>query len=804
MDPTSPAYELLHEGLRRTLWDMGWKSLRPLQENAIRAVFSGEQHLILSAATAAGKTEAAFLPILSKIADEPAGSVRAIYVGPLKALINDQFSRVEDLCTRLEFPVHRWHGDVGDSAKSRLLSEPSGVLLITPESLESLFINRTARLGRLFGGLRFAVIDELHSFLDNERGLHLRSLLSRLRWLDATLPPEEDLESGSFLPLPPGEGRGEGLRPTGPFLATEHPLRLVGLSATLGDFAPARRFLDPDRPDDVVLIDDKSDKKELKLRIHAYPVVPTPSSAQGSAEDMPVRAQAPPHTEDPPEVVPTPSSARGSAEAMPVRAPAPLPADDQTTLAMARDIVGHCAGQTNLVFAESKADVEEFADACSRLAAAQRLRDTFVVHHGSLAADIRVEAEESLKSGQPTTAFCSSTLEMGIDIGSVRMVGQIGPPHSVASLKQRVGRSGRRPGEARIFRVYVRCPAPAAPDDFPATLHLPLVQSIAVTQLLLDGWIEPQEPPQCDLSTLTHQIISTIAEKSGRRADALYESLCIRGPFRDIDQRLFAQLLRQLASRDVIEQTAEGDLILGLVGEKLRKDWTFYAAFNSPQEYAIVAGDRTLGKLSGLLAVGDCILFAGQRWRVAELDRERMEARVAPSPSGRASFSGGGQGIHAAVVEKMRQILASAEPAGFLTPAGQEILARARQAAVGLRNRGIRPGTGKQTLLLTWAGSRVQQTLLAMLESHKVSGVDHGIALRIDGDEPAARGALQAVMDLKTTPEQLAESLKDPADRKFDYLLGTGLLNQSRARMLVDVPGAVALAGELLGRMRNA
>src|SRR5688500_4522407 len=160
---------------------MGWTKLRTLQVESIRHVLRSLDDLLICAATASGKTEAAFLPILSKIADEPVGSVRAIYVGPLKALINDQFERVGELCAYLEVTVYSWHGDVTASKKANQVQSAGGVLLITPESLESLFVNRSQHLSRLFAGLRFVVIDELHSFLDNERGLHLLSLLGSVQ-----------------------------------------------------------------------------------------------------------------------------------------------------------------------------------------------------------------------------------------------------------------------------------------------------------------------------------------------------------------------------------------------------------------------------------------------------------------------------------------------------------------------------------------------------------------------------------------------------------------------------------------------
>lgn len=138
----SAAFERLHEQIKRWVWDQGWTDLRDIQERAIAPILDGGRDVIIAAATAGGKTEAAFLPICSRVIQQPTGSVRALYVSPLKALINDQFDRLDRLCERLEIPVHRWHGDVSSSHKRQLLSDPAGILLITPESLEAVFVLR--------------------------------------------------------------------------------------------------------------------------------------------------------------------------------------------------------------------------------------------------------------------------------------------------------------------------------------------------------------------------------------------------------------------------------------------------------------------------------------------------------------------------------------------------------------------------------------------------------------------------------------------------------------------------------------
>src|SRR5437867_1601915 len=103
------AFALFHPGVQRAIWELGWKQLRPIQAEAAQILLGGDGHLLICAATASGKTEAAFLPIISTLTAGPHDSIRAIYVGPLKALINDQFGRLDRLCERLEVPVHRWH-----------------------------------------------------------------------------------------------------------------------------------------------------------------------------------------------------------------------------------------------------------------------------------------------------------------------------------------------------------------------------------------------------------------------------------------------------------------------------------------------------------------------------------------------------------------------------------------------------------------------------------------------------------------------------------------------------------------------
>ena len=189
------------------IYSRGWETLRPLQTAAAQVIFATDDNLLLSALTASGKTEAAFFPILTDLAENPADSIACLYIAPLKALINDQYDRLKDICEGSGVPVWRYHGDVSAAQKRKMFKRPQGVLQITPESLESLIINKHADIPRLFGDLRYVVIDELHSFLRSDRGGQTFCLLERLNRL-------------------------AGVKP-----------RRIGLSATIGDPKAAGQFL---------------------------------------------------------------------------------------------------------------------------------------------------------------------------------------------------------------------------------------------------------------------------------------------------------------------------------------------------------------------------------------------------------------------------------------------------------------------------------------------------------------------------------------------------------------------------------
>lgn len=233
-DGGSQGFALLDVRIQRWIWSEGWTALRDAQEKAIPALIDADRDVIIAAATAAGKTEAAFFPILTHMLRHEPDIGSVLYISPLKALINDQWGRLMGLCDSLDIPVVAWHGDVAASRKHKFIKNGRGVLLITPESLEALFVRRGTAMPGLMSKLRYVVVDELHAFIGSERGKQLQSLMCRLER---------------------AVGRG---------------LPRVGLSATLGDMGLAAQFLRSDNPDPVDLIEAGSGGQELKILVKGY------------------------------------------------------------------------------------------------------------------------------------------------------------------------------------------------------------------------------------------------------------------------------------------------------------------------------------------------------------------------------------------------------------------------------------------------------------------------------------------------------------------------------------------------------
>ena len=719
-------FDCLHPEVQRWIYDQGWHQLRDIQAKAINGVLGSDDDLIISAATAAGKTEAAFLPVLTVVTEKPADSFDVLYISPLKALINDQFRRLEVLAERLELPVLRWHGDASALAKAKAIAKPRGIVLITPESIEALLVRRGLEVRRLIQGTKFVIIDELHAFLSSERGVHLLSLLRRL-----------EAQAG-------------------------HPLRKIGLSATIGDFSTAKAFLNPSAPERVQVLQSDGAQSELMLQVRGY---------------------REPYHEGREATPATPASA---------------------------EIIEHLfkilRGSKNLVFAPRRQQVEEYADGLLKRCEDASVPNEFYPHHGSLAKGLREDLEERLKDGTlPTTAIATTTLELGIDIGAVESVAQIGPPSSIAGLRQRLGRSGRREGQASKLRIYVTEPDHAEKTDLFTRLRPDVVQAVAAVRLLVARWIEPGLTTLGQASTLLHQILAVIRERGGIMPANLYILLCGPGPFSACTQSEFAGLLRMMGASNpkLIEQAPDGLLMLGAGGEQITDRYDFYAVFATEDEFRIVTGERELGKVPifNPLAKGDYLTFAGRRWIVEAVDDKAKIVNVHSAPAGRVPKFPAQEGapLHDQLLLEMHRVYCSNERPVFVDVKAAELLAEGREAFNTLtldRNKMIQGGD--DAFLFLWRGTAATDTFRLALAREGITTEAETLGLKAPKCTiTRVRDACKRLRSNPPTARALADLVENIRRQKYDHLISENILRDTFARTCLDITSINAILDAL-------
>jgi ATP-dependent Lhr-like helicase len=710
---------LLDERIQRWIWQKQWTELKDAQERAIPLLVAPGRDVIIAAATASGKTEAAFFPILTRLCAAPEGAL-AMYVSPLKALINDQWDRLEELCEHLDIAVTPWHGDVAESKKRRFLKQPRGCLLITPESLEGLLGRHGHSLQSLFGALEYVVVDELHAFLEDERGKQLQSLLHRIE------------------------------------ISLGRRVVRVGLSATLGEMSLAAEFLRPGHAANVEKLVSVS-PQDLKIILKG------------------------------------------------VREPREDEDDANLGLEAIADDLFRIRGANNLIFPNSRRSVELVADALRARCEQEGVPNEFWPHHGSLSKEIREEAERALKSGErPATAVATTTLELGIDIGAVRSVAQIGPAPSVASLRQRLGRSGRRRGEPAILRAYCMEAELDADSSLSDQLREGLIQTAAQIQLLVRKWFEPPSSCNLHLSTLIQQLLALITERGGVRPADAWEILCASSVFPGLTKAEFAELLKELAAREFLMQESSGLLLHGVKGERAVNHYSFLAAFVGDQEFRVVTAGKMLGSLplSRPVVAGSYLILAGRRWRVLSCIPAERVIEVEPAKSGRVpKFDGGAGEVHDEVRREMRKILESGATLPFVDAAGTQLLTEAQNSYRRLELERFRLlPMGRNVHVLTWLGDAVNDTLATWLTSLNMSAANEGLSVVVFNQ--TRERVFEALTDMHEapnfTPQHLAQFAENLIVEKWDGLLPEGLLRKAYGWRKFDIDGARTVCAEIL------
>lgn len=716
------AFSLLAPELQRWAYRQGWSDLNAVQKAALLPVLEGKSDVIISASTAGGKTEAAFLPALTAVKkDKKIKGVSILCVSPLKALINDQYRRLDLITQDLNIPVTPWHGDISTGFKDKVLKCPSGIILTTPESLESMLINRKNWLQEALHNLKYIIIDEFHAFMGTPRGYQLQSQLHRIDNLCGRLIPR------------------------------------IALSATFSDQNSVSSHLRPrgGLPCKIVCGENK-EKDSLALQLRGYEI----KAPDQSEVNVLVYPQA------------------------------------NDSLELENDLFRLMRGKVNLVFCNSRVTTDTLAFDLKELSEKNFVPNEFFPHHGSLSKNMRESLEHRLIEGRlPTTAVCTATLELGIDISDVNSIAQIDAPLSVASMRQRLGRSGRRDHKA-VLRLFI--PVFDEHPIFNFGLSEEIFLSAAMVNLLLKRWYEPSMEHEYAFSTMIQQTLSVIASFGSVSAKQLYELLCHTGPFLLCSMKTFAQFLRDLGAADLITQLNDGTLALGLTGESLVSDYRFYTAFSTPIEYTIENDGRKIGTapLTRSFEEGETFTFAGQSWIVVFFGTSNRVIGVKkyPEKSLPLLMNGNIGNVHNEVYAEMRRLYVEEDMPAYLNKSAKKLFLKGCETFRKYQlDRRIVINAPAGLEIYPFRSDKVLLTMKLMLKRHgiKCDQLNSHLYLKFTSKDTLAQAVAEIVKEKEVDEIKLVSGIGNLDKEKYDQYLSTDLKRLSYAYCALDIAGAM-------------
>ncbi len=774
------------------IYDHAWENLRGIQVAAGEAIFNTDENVLLTASTASGKTEAAFFPILTEFWEDPPASVGALYIAPLKALINDQFMRLNELCEEADIPVWHWHGDVSSSHKQKLLKHPSGILQITPESLEALLMHRHMAVPRLFCDLRYVVIDELHSLLRGDRGGQTLCLIERLSRMANVNP------------------------------------RRIGLSATIGDPERTGAFLANGTGRGCIIprFEDAGRTWRLSME-HFY--ITGPQAVERAAAEMPRRADGTIEADVlsvesvPGDTLvsdtflsPIGGSDRSTPDVNASPATELAPRTTDSAPENADPGIGYIFERTRghkcLVFVNSREEAEAVCTMLRSYCEAEHEPDRFLIHHGNLSASLRESAEDIMRDDERLdTTVTTATLELGIDIGRLERAFQIDAPFTVSSFLQRTGRTGRR-GAPPEMHFVMREEQPEPRTTMPETIPWKLLQGIALVQLTREEhWVEPPRLDRLPYSLLFHQTMATLASCGELTPAELAARVLTLSYFHRVSADDFRVLLRHLLETEQIQQTEAGGLIVGLAGERITNSFKFYAVFQENEEFTVRSESAELGTIVNPPPPGERIAIAGACWLVEEVDWKRHLVYCTQVKGRVPAYFGDCAGdIDTHVLERMRRVLAEHEAYPYLLDNARARLRQARWTAEqsGAAKQPLINLGGDTWVLFPWLGSYAFLALERLLKIKcagelGLRGLDparpYYIQFRMRADEDTFWSVLETEAEKDFDPLDLVYPGEVPYFDKYDELLPAELVRKGFAEGVLDIEGMRARVRSWMG-----
>ena len=723
-------FERLAPYIQDFIYSSRWTELRDIQIAACETIFDTDDNLLLSSGTASGKTEAAFLPVLTELYNNPSASVGVLYISPLKALINDQFKRLEYLLQQSNLPVYKWHGDASAAEKNRLLKHPEGILQITPESLESLLIRKRGACGTLFRDLRFVIIDEVHYFMRDVRGVQVLCLLERLQRLTGNIP------------------------------------RRIGLSATLGDVQAAVDWLNAGTSRQCRAPKGDGGRQKIRLLVQRFE----------KTGDMEATAEE-----------------RENGAAPPL---------DPGDAAHYEYLYRMTLDKKTILFTNSREETEFTIAHLRQLALKNRTPDVYRVHHGNISAVLREQTEDEMKaSEEKIVTGATVTLELGIDIGSLDQVVQVGTPATVSSFAQRLGRCGRRGQIPQILFTFVDDVHATASDTL-GPINWSFLRTIAIVELYTkQRWLEPLEPERYPYSLLYHQTMSYLRSAGEVSVKRLFGEVLSLSSFRYIQREEYLLLLRHLLDIGHLQKMEDGGLIIGPAGEKIVNDYHFLAVFQVPEYYLVKDENRAIGTVDKIYPPETRFALAGRTWETVEVNQKAkvIFVKLVPGISTvdwNVDFTAD---LHTVLVRKMREILLVGDYYPYLSDSCKERLSEIRALA---RNSGILHELVTQLseikyAVFPWIGTRQLFTLHFLLTKRGIKSkilwrtcvyleVTFG---RNENGKEYLENAIRYILEEETDLSDLPLPDKVQIDHKYNEFIPQELLRKQFIHDFLDLEG---------------
>ena len=455
------------------------------------------------------------------------------------------------------------------------------------------------------------------------------------------------------------------------------------------------------------------------------------------------------------------------------------------------------AGKKSLFFCQSRALSETVA---------QRMRDREIdvfVHHSSVSTEERRQAEARFHHGRNACIVCTSTLELGIDVGDLDLVFQANAPSTVASFLQRLGRTGRR-ADTRSNTTFF-CEHPEA-----------LLQSIALVELARRGWVEPVRVQRRSWPVLVHQLLALALQHDAVRVEDAWTAFSSVPDFAGISRHEFNELVEHLVREDYLWRDTAGTLSIGDETERVFGRHNFmelYAVFSSPRLYRVVTeaghevGHLEQAFVDKLVETMSAFLLSGRAWAVERIVHRDRRIVVVPAPRGRKPSWGGflPQLLGFELCQEMARLLAEEREISYADEKARAALSQVREdLGPVLRGNGLRTSPEAPVPRLTWwnfAGGKVNFALrhgLLLLEPEWTVMADNRF-LRVEGaaatasrfEARVAKLGVESFWSSSDTQARLLDALPEYRLSKFQRALPRRYAFEMIRDELLDIPGAI-------------